>query len=226
MTGVKPKEISDWLRLKYSDKDQGHLHLAAKMLKDFVDNNTDLYAVLQNDIQSVKNGQMIPKELSESLRNNKTYKERLNELADKEIDIKKVLRETVFIIKQRVEQVFDKIQENPSNMKPDYALIKWLELLLNSTEKFQKIVNEAPDIVVQHNVSLQMVEQNTALLQDAIRETMEEVDPAMALLFMDKLSEKMNVLTAPKAEVLSTDKRLAEAQLLNTKVSKDVMGDN
>lgn len=220
ITGIKPKDVADWLKLKYPEKEQRHLQLSSKMLKDFVDNNLDLYNTLQNDIAGTKNGQTPPKEISESLQNNKTYKERLNELADNEIDIKRIMVETVFIIKQRIEQVFDKVQENPQNMKPDHALIKWFEVLLNAAEKFQKIVNEAPDLVVQHNHSVQMVEQHTAFLQDAIRETMAEVDPKMAFLFMEKMNDKMNSLQEPQPQTVSPEKRLAEAQVINTKVNK------
>lgn len=222
ITGISPKDISDWLKLKYSDqKTQGHLRLSSKMLKDFIDNNLDLYKTLQNDIVGAKNGQTPPKDIADSLKNNKTYKERLNELADQEIDIKKIMVETIFLIKQRIEQVFDKVQENPQNLKPDYALIKWFEILLSASEKFQKIVNEAPDMVVQHNHSVQMVEQHTAILQDAIREVMLETDSQMAFLFMEKLNAKMINLQEPTQQIISPEKRLAEVQVISTKVNNN-----
>lgn len=220
LTGIKPRDISDWLKLKYPDqKEQGHLRLSSNILKDFVDNNLDLYNTLKNDVAGAKNNQTPPKDIADSLKNNKTYKERLNELADQEIDIKKIMVETIFIIKQRVEQVFDKVQENPQNIKPDYTLIKWFEILLSASEKFQKIVNEAPDMVVQHNISVQMVEQHTVVLQDAIREVMLEMDPQMAFLFMEKLNAKMAVLQEPNHQTISPDKRLAEVKVISTKVN-------
>lgn len=215
VTGIKPKDVSDWLKLKYTDKEQGHLRVSSKILQEFVENNLDLYNVLQNDISGVKQDK---KEISDSLKNNKTYQERIVEIADKELDIKRLLIETGHIIRQRVEQVFDKIQENPQNFKPDYTLIKWLETLLSFTDKYQKIVNEAPDTVVQHNVNIQIVEQHTIMLQDAIRETMAEVDSDMAFNFLEKLNAKMSLLQCPQHQVMSQDKKLLEAQIISSKI--------
>jgi hypothetical protein len=219
VTGVQPSDICDWLKLKYSNDDQRHLRLSQQLLKTFITSNLDLYKTLQDDIVAVSSGQ--EKEISESLRNNKTYKERLTELVDQEIDIKKLMVETIFLIRQRVEQVFDKAQENPENLKPDPTLIKWMELLLNTTEKYNKIVNQAPDSIVQHNVSVQVIEQHTAFLQDAIRETMAEVDPQMAYLFLDKLNYKMEKIREPQKEInLPFDKRLSEAKIIEAKIQK------
>jgi hypothetical protein len=219
VTGIQVSEVSDWLKLKYSDEDQKHLRLSQKMLKTFLDNNLDLYQTLQDDIQIINSGQDI--EISESLKNNKTYKQRLTELAEEELDVKKIMVETVFLIRQRVEQVFDKAQESPESLKPDPTLIKWLELLMNSTDKYNKIVNQAPDSIVQHNVSIQVIEQHTALLQDAIRETMAEIDPQMAFLFLDKLNEKMAKIQEPQqVSNIPLEKRLSESQILEAKIQK------
>lgn len=221
VTGVKPKDIGDWLKLKYPNKDQSHLRVAVSTLKSFVDNNLDLYNTIQNDIVGIKSGQTPQKEIAESLKNNKTYKERLNELADNEIDIKRVMVELVFFVRARIEQVWDKMQENPQNMKPDYALIKWYELLTNAAEKYEKIVNEAPDQVIQHDVNIQLIQQHTAILQDAVRATMAEVDPGMASLFLEKWNEREGQLKeSNSAQTPPQKNRLAEAQMLSTKINK------
>jgi hypothetical protein len=217
--GIKPKDISDWLKLKYPNRDQSHLRLSAKLLKDFTDNNMDLYNVLKSDIIDTKAGKKQDKKIAESLLNNKTYRERLNELADTEIDIKRVITEIVFLIRERIEQYFDRMQENPNNLKPDYGLIRWFEVLLNAVEKFDKIINNAPDQIIQHNVTMQAVSNHTALFQDVIREVLAEMDPEASFLFMERLRERMELLE-PLEEMkpLSQDKRLAEAKIIQKKV--------
>jgi len=135
------------------------------------------------------------------------------------LDIKKLITETVFMIRERAIQVFDKIQENPGNTKPDYALIKWFEVLLGSMEKYDKIVNKAPDQIVQHNVTMQVIDQHTAAFQDVIREVLAEIDPEASFLFMEKLKEKMEALKPPKEDKpLSQERRLKEAELISTTV--------
>ena len=178
-----------------------------------------LLHLLKQDIDKVRTGQKIEKKIAESLKNNKTYQERLNDLANNELDIKKLITETVFMIRERAIQVFDKIQENPGNTKPDYALIKWFEVLLGSMEKYDKIVNKAPDQIVQHNVTMQVIDQHTAAFQDVIREVLAEIDPEASFLFMEKLKEKMEALKPPKEDKpLSQERRLKEAELISTTV--------
>lgn len=200
LTGVLPKKISQWLKLKYSQKEQHHLQISIKLLDEY--NRThvgNLMEHLQRDIAVVKSpdptGEM--KVLAKSLLNNKTYRERLLELANSQLDIKKMIKDLVLIINERVEQVFDKIQENPTNFKADYVLIKYFELLLNATEKFDKIVNNAPDQIIQHNVSVKMVDQYTAALQEAVRKTLAQIDTESAMLFVEILGQELRKLESP-----------------------------
>ncbi len=221
VNGTKPKDISDWLKLKYPDKEQGHLRVSASMLKEFLNSNLDLYNTLKIDIVDTKQGLQQNKKIAESLLNNKTYRQRLNELADNEIDIKRVISEIVFLIRERIEQYFDKIQDNPESLKGDYGLIKWFEVLLNAVEKFDKIVNNAPDQVIQHNITMQAVDQHTAIFQDVIREVLAEMDPEAAFLFIEKMRAKMEEIEPPKDNgSLSQDKRMAEAKIIKETVSK------
>lgn len=221
MTGVSPKQVADWLKLKYADKEQSHLRISSNNLKDFTDNNLDLYSQLRNDIEGISSGQKAPpKEIAESLKNNKTYQERLIDLADKEIDIKQIIKETVMMVRARAIQVFDKIQSNPENTKPDYTLIKWFETLINAAEKYDKIVNESPDMIVEHKVTMEIVENRLAIFQEAVRETALELDPEIAFLFMDNLTRKLEALQEPQIQVLGQEKRLVEAKILSTAIAE------
>lgn len=220
VNGITPKDVNIWLKLKYSDKDQAHLRLSVKLLKSFIDNNLDLYQQLQQDVKNAKEGILPKKKIAESLLNNKSYRERLLELADGEIDIRQTMKETVFIIKQRVEQYFDQMQQNPQNLKPDYGLIKWFEVLIKSADTFYKIVEEGPDQRIEHNISIQMVDQYTAIFQEAIRETLGEMDPQAAYVFLEKFNEKLNALRPPTESLpLSQSQKAAQTQLISKQLS-------
>jgi hypothetical protein len=222
VTGEPVKDVAEWLKIKYDRPEQSHLRLPTTLLKQFLDSNLDLYSTMRVDLDQVKSG-TINRKVAASLKNNKTYQERLAEVAGNEIDIKNTLQNIVNIIQVRVEQVFDKMQQNPENMKPDYVLIKWFEVLLNSTEKLDKIVNNRPDTIIQHNINVQTMEQHTAVVQDAIRETLAEMDPDAAFSFIEKINQKMAGLKAPEQQaVLSQEKRLQEAQLLTSIVTDKI----
>jgi len=220
LKGTTPKELSDQLKLKYTKKEQTHLRVSAKLLKEFVDENLNLQDHLETHIQEAKEGKLQDKKIFESLQNTKSYAERLNELADTKIDIKKVVMETVFLLRERIEQVFDRIQENPSQMKPDHVLIKYFDTLLNATEKFDKIVNQNPDQVIQHNITMQALDQRSAIVQDVIREVLAEMDPEAAFMFMERLQVRLGELDTNQKAV-SDDKLLAEAKIINKRVKDD-----
>lgn len=217
VTGVSPKDINQWLKVKYSNKDQKHLQLSVKLIQEFIDKHGDLEAQLKRDMLAVKTGDASLSEykVSQSLLNNKTYQERLIELADAEIDLKKMVAELVHTCRARMIQVFDKIQQNPASLgKADYMLLKYFEVLFLAMEKFDKIVNNAPDQIIQHNVTMQAMEQHTAIFQEAIRETLAEIDSEAALLFMEIFAQKLHSLKMPVQNNPTIENRVTEAELL------------
>lgn len=225
--GTPPKDISNWLRLKYSGKDESHLKLSTKVLQEFAKSQyADYYKQFSEDLTATKNGESdkIDKKISASLLNNKTYQERLNELADTEINMKKMMLGTIMMIQDRSIQIFDKIQENPGSIgKAEYALIKWVEQLFTGLEKYDKIVNQSPDQIIQHNYTVQYVDQTNALIQEAIREVICEFDPDLANRFMDRLAEKLEAIRPiVEATPMSPNEKLTEAKLLNEHMSKEM----
>lgn len=189
--GDTPKDVAQYLKVKYHEKDQTALRLSSSLLQEFIDKYFNQYQFLDKLVADEKAGKT-DKLVYESLLNNKSWKDRIAGLADQEIDFKKKVQELVVLISARAEQIFDKIQQNPDNMKPDYALIKWFELLMNTVEKANKMVNDLPDKVIQHDISVTMVEQHSVMFQEAIRETLLELSPEVSALFMDKLTVKLN----------------------------------
>jgi hypothetical protein len=219
VSGIKPRDVAEWLKLEYPDKSQSHLRLGSSYLKDFLDQNLDLYATLKKDIGAVKSGEP-DKKVSAALRNNRVYQQVLTEAAGKEFDVKEMLQKMGILLETRLEQFWDKIQMDPSNTKGDYGLIKYFEVFLQYIDRFNKIVNESPDQIIQHNVTVQVMDQYVAIMQDTIRETLAEIDPDAAFLFMEKFNEKLPKLQLPETQptkTISINDRLLEAQVLTGK---------
>ena len=221
VVGGNPKEVSQWLKIKYSDKDQKHLHLSSKLLQDYIDSHVDVANQFKQDQQALTAPQPSSlshkeKKMSAALLNNKAYQDRLIEYADRQIDVKKIIQNMVFIITDRVEQVFDAIQQNPSSAKADYPLIKWFEVLLNAVEKCDKIVNQAPDQIIQHNITVQQVDRHVFVIQEALRRTLSQVDPEAAAYFMEIMNKEMANIKEPSANAaLPIDSQINELKLLN-----------
>ncbi len=199
VNGEKPKEVNEWLRLLYDKPDHKHLILSHEYLKNFLAKHMNMYEQLEKDLEDNKKN-LLNKEISDSILKNKTYKERLHEFVDKEIDVKKTINNTVYLIQSRLEQVFDSIQDNPSEMKNDQVLLKLFDTFMNSLERYDKIVNNRPDTIIQQNITVQQIDSQVVIFQECLREVLEEMDPQFASLFMEKLSDKMQKLKAPEQE--------------------------
>lgn len=222
INGEDPKELSKSLKFKYSAKDETHLRLSTKLLQDFVDSDQlNLYSQLQGDINSVKTGsiQKVNKNFSDSLVNTKSYRERLAEIADSELDIKRNINNLVNLCNTRVEQLFDIMQSDPLKFKADNYFLRYMTELLNMLEKFDRIINKAPDQIIQHNVSIQMAERYTYVLQDAVREVLAEMDPEISMIFMEKLDKKLKDLKPPEEE--TQESKAKKVQLLSEVIVRE-----
>ncbi len=66
-------------------------------------------------------------------------------------------------------------------------------------EKYDKIINQSPDQIIQHNVTVQVMDQYVNVMQDSIRQTLAEMDPDAANLFMEKFNENLGKLQLPES---------------------------
>jgi hypothetical protein len=217
LSGTSPKDVAQWLKIKYSKKEQAHLRLSQKLLKDFNDSQyTNVYDQFKKDLTQMSKADKDNKVVSASLLNNKTYRSRLQEIADKEFNILKVLDGLIMVTHDRFEQVFDKIQEDPESFGGDNTLLKYINTIFDVAKKLEEIRIGSPESVMQQNITQQALEEYMAIYQDAIRETLAEIDNDMAMLFMDKLYNKLNNLKAPVPT--TQDQRMKEATVLNERI--------
>lgn len=215
VTGIPPKDINHWLRLKYPNKEQKHLQVSVRLLQEFVNKHANLMGDLRQEIVAIKHGEKIDKKLAASLLNNKDVRTRLAEDLQIEVDIKKTIKELIQIAYVRMEQVFDTIQQNPTNFKGDYVLVKYFDSLFKACEQFDKIVNNAPDQIIQHNYTVQVMEQNVAIFQEAVRSTLAQMDTEASLQFVEILNKELDKLKPPAPEpIVSLNDKKAEVMLL------------
>jgi hypothetical protein len=218
---ISSSDIAEWLKAKYTNPGESRFVLSEKSIKSFQDNYLDLYSHIKEDILKTKQMQTSPEEQLElSIKNNKAYKEKMIDLASREIDIKHMITNMIAAIETRAAQVFDTIQDDPRNMRTDRILIEWFDLLGNVLEKYHKLVNGAPDQIIQHNVTLQVVDQHINVFYDTIREVLSQMDVETSLYFMEVFNEKMSKLKAPAEKDNPTvDMRLAEAKIINENIN-------
>ena len=224
--GISSQDISDWLKSKYTNVSESRFVINEKNIKSFQENYLDIYNLIQEDMAKTKVAVQSSTEdqLLLSVRNNSAYKNKMLELADKEIDVRKIISNLCIAIENRLAQVFDQIQEDPTNIntKIDRLLIDYTEVLGNILEKYYKFT-EAPSQIVQHNVTLQVVDQHISVFHDVIKDVLSQMDLETSLYFMEVFNQKMEKLKTPeKPQDLNTDMKLAEAKLLNETINKRI----
>ncbi len=226
--GTSPKELHEWLEGKYISNAEKKFVLSESLLAGFKEKHLDFYVTIRNDVLSTKDNNVatanhLDKVVQSSLTKNKAYKEKIVELASKEVDIKNTIRNLVAKIEYRLEQVFDSIQENNDmdDFKDDNTLIKYLELLMNAAEKMNKIVNDAPDQVIQHQHTIQIADQQIQIILDTIKDILSNIDYDASLYFIEQYTERIGALKAPEEyRPAGTEVRLAEVKMLETNLDK------
>ena len=224
--GISSKDIHEWLASKYTNVSESKFVIAEKSIKSFQDNYLDIYNMIQQDMINSKQAiaTSTEEQLQLSVKNNSTYKSKMLELAGKEIDVRHIISNLCIAIETRLAQVFDEIQEDPRNIntRVDRLLIEYADTLGNILEKYYKFTELPTDHVVQHNVTLQVVDQHISVFHDVIREVLSQMDLETSLYFMEVFNQKMEKLKAPDKNVMNTDMKLAEAKLLNETINKKI----
>lgn len=220
--GESPLVVHEWLKSKYTHASETKFALTVESLKQFQDKHLDMYMHLREDIlATIHAPKSIDIQLSERINKNKKYKDKLAELTTHEIDIKKIVSSAVQKLELRIDQMYEMMQDDPANFKIDNTLIQWFNTLLTAIEKANKLINDAPDQVVQHNHTVLIADQQTAVIIDCLRELLKGMDYEQSLRFMDLYNEKIGSVKLPEEHrPIATEIRLAEAKLLNEKAGE------
>jgi len=227
--GITPKDIHDWLSAKYINASEKKFVVAEKSISSFQNNYLDIYNMIQEDVVKSKSALATntEEELALSVQNNPTYKSKMLELAGKELDIRKMVANLCVAIEIRIGQVFDEIQEDPRNINTriDRLLIDYAETLGIILEKYYKFTEEPAQNVIQHNVTLNVMDQHISVFHDIIKDVLSHMDLEASMYFMELFNERFSKLKLPPANVISnTDTRLTEAKVLSETIDKKING--
>jgi hypothetical protein len=224
--GQSTTDINDWLKSKYTNVSEFKFVVAEKSLKSFKDNYLDIYSLIQEDLIKTKTALATGTEeqLDLAVKNNPAYKSIMLDTAAKQLDVRSTIHNLCIAIETRLSQVFDEIQEDPRNIntKVDRLLIDYTEVLGNILEKYYKFTEASPDQIIQHNVTLQVVDQHISVFHDVIKEVLSQMDLETSMYFLEVFNNKMSKLKAPNKAAPDIDAQLADVQLLSETINQKV----
>lgn len=225
INGIDPKDISASLKIKYPEENQAHLRLPATLLQDFIKSGGLNYLeTFKEDVLAANENledEGLDKKTIKNIKKNSAYQEKLNQIADQkieEINIKKRIIEMEELIRSRFESIFDRLYENPNNgtNNGDYALIKYAEQWLKLLEFYNKAVNLAPDVTIQHNHTIEYVDKRIDIIQTVVKELLFEIDPNLEMIFFQKLQERLleaKLIEEPVISLTSENVKILEEKL-------------
>ena len=193
-SGESSREVSTWLKDRHPKNKNNQI--SYNTLNEFRKNSLNIDGAVLNDIKTMihsANEEDAQQKLNQLTIKNKTYKEKISEIVDTEMDWRHKLVQLMNVVETRFAQLYDASQTNPASYKIDYVMINWMNTILEIVEKIRKIEG-APDQIIQHNVTVHMVEEHSALIQEALRKTFAEVDLETSLLLMEKFAENFATL--------------------------------
>jgi methyl-accepting chemotaxis protein len=123
------------------------------------------------------------------------YKEKLQEAIDLHVDIPQQLRELLVLVKSRVEDLFDKSANGNLSINEEANLHKHFATWTSTIQQWAKYVDRIADKTVETNVNITVIEDQMSVIRETVREVMDEMEPAMAIKFCDRLSTKMSDLS-------------------------------
>lgn len=230
--GQPLSDIHDWLQAKYTNVSEAKFVLSEKILKSFQDNYLDFYNDMLQDKANMKQALATgtQNELELAVKSNPLYKDALVKIASNELDIESIMGRMVINVETRLSQIFDMVQEDPRNIntKVERLMNDMVETMGGLLDKYYKWREaKTPDQIIQHNVTLQVVDQHISVFHDVIKEVLSQMDLETSMYFMEVFNDKMSKLKAPTSETgPSQEMKLAEAKLLNETINKKINGDD
>lgn len=221
--GSSPKEINQWLKSKYGATGDQSLIVSTVALTKFKDEYLDLYNTIKQDLMQVYHQPTTSTELANQdpaafVKSNSAYRAKLQEYIDKEVDLKSMLKNLIVAAEFRIEQLYDIIQANPNNTRPDYVILQWFQQITNLLEKQENILNGSSDKIVQQNtINIQILDQHIGVFHKVIREVISRLDYDTSLLFVDILNQELKKLKPTQEEALAP----IDTRLLNAKKMED-----
>lgn len=223
LLGISPKDIHSNLAVRYGDIDK-KLVISEASIASFKKNSLNIYKTIQEDLQktSIALATHSADNVDLALKSNPQYKEAMLKLANNELDVKTMMGNLILSVEQRIAQLTDMVQQDPQNVntKTERLIGEYIDRLNKGLEQWHKYVLQAPDQIVQHNISIQHIDSHIAVFYDVIKRVLAQMDIETSLYFMEVFEEEMSKIKAPaENKHLPVEERLAEVKILNDQIN-------
>ena len=219
IAGISPNKVHEWIKIQYPNDPSQHITVAtlSSFRKNYLNIDRDAARVIKEERKKKKLGlphnenvgsfmekpgedttsKSYVMKVRENLLQSPTYKERLREIADAQLDAPRKMMELHKLLESRIEVYYNTVSSNPTpeeTLKADKMLVDFMRLatdVLKDSKKVWNDYNAQPD---EGTVDLNVVNEQIDLVRETVVDMFKELDPAMALEFVDRLNKKIAAL--------------------------------
>lgn len=160
---------------------KGYLNLEGKVLKDI------------QETSSLQKKQLEQELIQKQIENTNAYKEKLNEIADSHLDVAKKILQLDKIIESRMEHYYNlAVSGELAVGKADRELRDFMDRQINLLAQYKKYVEGLADKTIDYNVNITVMNDQIQIIRSVIRDVLGEIDPEVAMLFIEKLNKKLS----------------------------------
>jgi hypothetical protein len=196
-SGDSPQKVSEFLNTKYPGKHNAHLKIHWRTIHDFRERfmpsgKLSKIALQESEVPRwAKDNAEIKAELIKS----SAYQDAIARLVEEEINVKKELIQLMTIIKGRMEFYYNELQASGKmDERNEKVLLDQMKLLLSILQQQDKTDSAASIHSAEVSVNISIVRDHATVIRDAVRDTLDSVEPNLAIEFMERLNLKMKEL--------------------------------
>lgn len=192
--GDSVRSVEEDLKKKYP-KDKSK-HISWITLQTFRKDHLGLEGKVLNDIQEAAQSQK--RQIEETMRQRQleatdAYKKKISEIADSKLDVARKILQLDRIIESRMEYWYNMIASGEETAaKGDNELRKFISQQMDLLGQYKKFIEGMADKTIDHNINVNVMNDQIAIIRDVIRECLSEFAPDQSMRFMEKLNQKLN----------------------------------
>lgn len=195
LEGKGVRKVEKILKDMYPDMPE--MHITANTLQKFRSQHLKLDGDALEKIkreQRAKAKRKADKKEHTQVKNLPSYRKKLQEAVDVHIDIRKSLGELDGLLRERIEDFFDRAQAGTASIMEEKLLQGYFDRYFTLLDKWAKYVDKIADIRVETDVNVTLIQTQMAAIRRVILKVLNRMDPDMAVVFMQELGREMENL--------------------------------
>jgi len=194
LNGESVKQVDAWLKKKYPKKRR--LHISYMTLQKFRSEHLNIKGDLLEDIKSKKKSDDLVSEENElklAVSNSSEYQKKISEIVSNEMDVQRKLLEMERLISSRMEFYYNTVAAG-GNIKHDRVFLEYLNMMRSIMQDWKKYIEGFADKKIEHNLNVNIVNDQINIMKEVVIDVLKDMDPALILIFMERLNYKMSNL--------------------------------